>query len=237
LAILAKGGVKYSVDCAVHYWWTRAADKKRKIMDDDNVSKPSAFFQIKDLYQQAEDLGLRTKVPAQRKLTSTNQGLGLRLSTGTQEPTKKLKKSVVKSSPTVVKHTFASLRKHMQEIKGGLSSSTTLEVVDEDESRTKENKDPATKENEMLTPPSVIDLLTQVENREIDDEESTATIFVGTGGWTTRPDPWTRVFQARSTEGGMDFYVDQQALGEVAGSLLRDLTHQKSAAEKCGREY
>lgn len=146
------------------------------------MSKPSAFFQIKDLYQQAEDLGLRTKVPAQRKLTSTNQGLGLRLSTGTQEPTKKLKKSVVKSSPTVVKHTFASLRKHMQEIKGGLSSSTTLEVVDEDESRTKENKDPATKENEMLTPPSVIDLLTQVENREIDDEESTATIFVGTGG-------------------------------------------------------
>jgi hypothetical protein len=206
-------------------------------MDDDNVSKPSAFFEIKDLYQEAEDLGLRTKVPAQRKLSLTSKGLGLRLSTGTQEPTKKSKKSVVKSRPTEVKHTFASLRKHMQEIKVGLANSSTLEVVDEDEPTTKENKDPSTNENKILTPPFVVDLLTQVENREIDDGESVESIFVGMGGWTARPDPWTRVFQARSTEGGMDFFVDQQALGEVAGSLLRDLAGQKSAAKKCGREY
>jgi hypothetical protein len=31
--------------------------------------------------------------------------------------------------------------------------------------------------------------------------------------------------------------VDQDALGEVAASLFRDLTTQKSAAEKYGREY
>jgi hypothetical protein len=30
LAIVAKGGVKYSVDCAVHYWWNRAADDKKE---------------------------------------------------------------------------------------------------------------------------------------------------------------------------------------------------------------
>ncbi len=45
------------------------------------------------------------------------------------------------------------------------------------------------------------------------------------------------MFQARSTEDGMDFYVDQEALGEVAGSLLRDLTSQKSAAKNCGTEF
>jgi hypothetical protein len=95
----------------------------------------------------------------------TNKGLGLRMSTGTQEPTKKSEKRVAKPSPTVVKHTFASLRKHMQEIKGGLDSSTVLEVVEEDESSgTKENKNPERKENKILTPPFVVDLLTQVES-------------------------------------------------------------------------
>jgi hypothetical protein len=38
-------------------------------------------------------------------------------------------------------------------------------------------------------------------------------------------------------EGGMDFYVDQGALREVANSLIRDLTTEKSAAKKSGREY
>jgi hypothetical protein len=57
-------------------------------MDDDNVSKKSsAFFQVNDLYEQAEDLGLHLKIPAQRKLVLNQKGLGLRLSTGTQEPT------------------------------------------------------------------------------------------------------------------------------------------------------
>jgi hypothetical protein len=209
-------------------------------MEKNDDSKPSAFFQVKDLYQQAEDLGLRTKVPAQRKLTLTDQGLGLRLSTGTQEPAKKPKERVVKSSPPVVKHTFASLRKHIQDIKGGLANEAAMAEMEKDEARKKENKPPTRNENEILTPPFVVDLMTQEENRDLEsqpDDESTSTIFVGMGGWTTRPDPWTRVFQARSTEDGMDFYVDQEALGEVAGSLLRDLTRQKSAAKNCGTEF
>jgi hypothetical protein len=49
--------------------------------------KSSAFFQVNDLYEQAEDLGLHLKIPAQRKLVLNQKGLGLRLSTGTQEPT------------------------------------------------------------------------------------------------------------------------------------------------------
>ncbi len=68
---------------------------KQKIMDDDSVSKPSAFFEIKEFYEQAEELGFNTRVHAQRKLTLTDQGLGLCLSTGTQledEPTKTKKK-------------------------------------------------------------------------------------------------------------------------------------------------
>jgi hypothetical protein len=213
--------------------------QKAKIMENDD-SKPSALFQVQDLYEQAEDLGLRTRVPAQRKLTLTDQGLGLRVATGTQETAKKSKTRVVKSSPPVVKHTFASLRKHIEEIRGGLANEATMAKVEEDEVTTKENKPPTRNENEILTPPFVVDLLSQEKTHETDspaDDESTDTIYVGLGGWTTRPDPWTRVFQARSTEDGMDFYVDQEALGEVAGSLLRDLTRQKSAAKKCGREF
>ncbi len=96
----------------------------------------------------------------------------------------------------------------------------------------KQNEEPTTNENEILSPPFVVDLLTQEENSlQPPTEELWA---------TSRPDQWTRVFQARSTEGGMDFYVDQWALREVASSLLRDLTteeSQKSAAKKSGREY
>jgi hypothetical protein len=63
-------------------WYTFG---NQKIMDDDSVgSKPSAFFDIMDLYGQAKELGLRKRVSAQRKLTLTDQGLGLHLSTGTQ---------------------------------------------------------------------------------------------------------------------------------------------------------
>ncbi len=83
-----------------------------------------------------------------------------------------------------------------------------------------------------MTPPFVVDLLTQEEN-------SLAPLH-GDFWATGRPDQWTRVFQARSTEAGMDFFVDQAALIEVAGSLLKDLTSEnseKSAAEKSGGEY
>jgi hypothetical protein len=64
---------------------------------DDNMSKPSAFFLVKDLYQQVKELGLRSKIPAQTQLTLDGEGLGLRWSTGMQdEPTKK-KSCVVKA--------------------------------------------------------------------------------------------------------------------------------------------
>jgi hypothetical protein len=197
-------------------------------MDDNDVNKPSAFFEIQDLYEQAEELGLRRRVPAQRKLDLSERGLGLRLSTGTQEPVKKTKSRGVKSSPKVVKHTIASLRKHVQEFKA-----SQKEDDDENERAGNENKEPTTNDNKILTEPLVVDLMTQ-ENRSVEspseNEESTATVIVGMGEWSTsRDDRWTRVFQARSTEGGMDFYVDTEALGEVAGSLLRDLTTQRSA--------
>ena len=207
-------------------------------MDDDSVSKPSAFFKIKDLYQQAEELGLRTKIPAQRKIVLNEQGLGLRLSTGTQledERPKKRKSCCPKSKTKVYKQTFGTLLQHMQEIKGSLTTNTArLEVLDEGEVATKENEEPTTNknENDILTPPFVVDLLTQEEN-------SLAPLH-GDFWATGRPDQWTRVFQAHSTEGGMDFYVDQEALREVAGSLLRDLNSantEKSAADTCGREY
>jgi hypothetical protein len=212
---------------------------KQKIMDDDSVSKPSAFFEIKEFYEQAEELGFNTRVHAQRKLTLTDQGLGLRLSTGTQledEPTKtKKKKSCYPvSKAKVVKHAFgSSVVQHMQKLKGSLAARTLIEELDENKAATKENKEPTTNENEILTPPFVVDLLTQQEDHSLEPPPE--------DWWATNgPDQWTRVFQARSTEGGMDFYVDQGALREVAGSLLKDLTTEnsaKSAAEKCGREY
>ncbi len=107
-------------------------------------------------------------------------------------------------------------------------------MLDKGEVETKENEEPTTNknENDILTPPFVVNLLTQEEN-------SLAPLH-GDFWATGRPNQWTRVFQARSTEGGMDFYVDQEALREVAGSLLRDLNSEnteKSAAEKSGREY
>jgi hypothetical protein len=208
-------------------------------MDDDSVSsKPSAFFDIKDLYGQAEELGLRKMVPAQRKLTLTDHGLGLRLSTGTQldedEPArmKKIKSCYPTSKAKVVKHTFGSIMQHMQELKGGLSTRTIVKELDETKAATKENEAPTTNENEndILTPPFVVDLLTQEEHSLEPPRED---------WWATNgPDPqWTRIFQARATEGGMDLYVEQGALKEVAGSLLRDLTTEKSDAEKSVREY
>jgi hypothetical protein len=212
----------------------RCTFRKQKIMDDDSVSKPSAFFEIKDLYEQAEELGLRTRVHAQRKLTLTNQGLGLRLSTGTQledEPSKKrTKKSCYPiSKAKVVKHAFGSLMQHMHELKRSVGDTTVVEELDKSNAATKENTEPAVNEDEILTQPFVVDLLTQ-EDRSVEPPPEN---WWGTAG----PNQWTRVFQARSTEEGMDLYVDQEALREVAGSLLRDLTTEKSAAENCGREY
>jgi uncharacterized protein YmfQ (DUF2313 family) len=52
------------------------AQERQKIVDNRNntVSKPSAPFFMKDLYRQAQELGLRQKVPAQTKLTLDKQG-------------------------------------------------------------------------------------------------------------------------------------------------------------------
>jgi hypothetical protein len=206
---------------------------KTKIMDEDSVSKNSTFFEIDESYEQ--DLGLRMRVPAQRKLAFNELGLGLRVSTGTQmddEPEKRKKKCCPKSKAKVAKHTFGSLMQHMQEIKESLGTRPSFEKIEKNPEASKQNEEPTTNENEILSPPFVVDLLTQEENSlQPPTEELWA---------TSRPDQWTRVFQARSTEGGMDFYVDQWALREVASSLLRDLTteeSQKSAAKKSGREY
>ncbi len=80
---------------------------------DDNMSKPSAFFVVEDLYQQVEELALRSKIPAQTKLTLDGEGLGLRWLTGTQdEPTKK-KSCVVKAKAKVVKHTLRQFKRSL----------------------------------------------------------------------------------------------------------------------------
>jgi hypothetical protein len=157
-------------------------------MDDDNVSKKSsAFFQVNNLYEQAEELGLLLKIPAQRKLVLNEQGLGLRLSTGTQEPTKS---RYVKETPRVVKHTFGPLKQY--KFKRTQAINAKKEDKIEEEAATRENKKPRTRnENEILTPPFIVDLLTQASK----EEGSTA------GGWATdRPTQWTCVFQACSTQ-------------------------------------
>ena len=134
----------------------RCTFRKQKIMDDDSVSKPSAFFEIQDLYEQAEELGLRTRVHAQRKLTLTNQGLGLRLSTGTQledEPSKKKTKKSCDpiSKAKAVKHAFGSLMQHMHELKRSDGDTTEGEELDESNAATKENTVPAENEEKILT--------------------------------------------------------------------------------------
>jgi hypothetical protein len=211
---------------------------------DDNMSKPSAFFVVEDLYQQVEELGLRSKIPAQTKLTLDGEGLGLRWSTGTQdEPTKK-KSCVVKAKAKVVKHTLGPIFEHRKEFKRSLTMKDLKQANKEKVKAEKENDDPnATNKNKKqnLTPPFVVDLMTQ---EGFDEQESilspshcsTATNLGGweAGGWTNTPRNWIRLFQARSTEGGADFYVDRSALGEVALSLFREVTSEKSAAKKSG---
>ena len=184
-------------------------------MGDDNVSKNSSVFEIADLFQQSEELGLRTRVPAQRKLTLGEQGLGLRMSTGTQDPEEKKEKQVVKVTPKFVKHRCRSMREHMKELKGSMERNCEKERNGEEADGITENKPD---EIEDETPPFVVDLLTQ-EDPDADEETigSTETIRVGIGGWeNTRPTQWRCVFQARSTDGGANFFVDLGALGEVA---------------------
>jgi hypothetical protein len=87
-------------------------------MVNENMNKPSVFFMVKDLYQQVEELGLRSKIPAQTKLTLDGEGLGLRWLTGTQdEQTKKKKSCLVKAKTKVVKHTIRPIIQHMKEFK------------------------------------------------------------------------------------------------------------------------
>jgi hypothetical protein len=151
-----------------------------------------------------------------------------------------MKSHSVKSTLKRVKHTVGSLMQHMQECKGTLAMNAKREDEDKEEATTKDNKEPSSNENKFLTLPFVVDLLTQEDHGSDQDsiqspskEGSTATIIVGIGEWAmSRPNQWTHVFQACSTEGGADFYVDRHELGEVAASLLRDLTLQETATGK-----
>jgi hypothetical protein len=139
--------------------------------DSPPLSKPGAPFVLKYLYKQAAELGVRRKVPAQTKLTLDEQGLGLRLSTGTQleEPkqTKKKKSSFVKSKATKMKHNFGSTMQNMQDIKKRLGAVENNETEDDDSKQAvmrKENDDPNTTtkhENPNLAPHFVVDLLTK----------------------------------------------------------------------------
>jgi hypothetical protein len=217
-------------------------------MDDKTMSKPSDSF-IVDLNQHLEsESSFCGKISAQTKLTLDEQGLGLRWSTGTQDemPTKKPKKScLVKAKAKVeVKHTLATIN----EMKRSPTMKDLKELQKEKRTAEKENDGPnATNKNEKqnLLPQFVVDLLTQEDAYEQEEEESnpspcsTATHLGGwgSGEWEHPTDNWIRVFQARTTEGGADFFVDGRALGDVAATLFRDLTSQKSAAEKSGREY
>ena len=210
-------------------------------MANDNTSnEPSGFFTVKEWYGQSEEeWGLRKKLPSQTKLTLDQHGLGLRMSTGTQDETvKKQKSCIVKSKRAVTKHTVGSIAKHMKELKKSVVV-TPVQVKEDAEKvmEMKENEDPnLTNKNgiEDLTPPFVVDLLTQEdgggeESIQSSGQGSTATYVGGweTGGWTSSHESWVRVFQARSTEGGADFFVDRHALGKVALSLFRELTTQK----------
>jgi hypothetical protein len=121
---------------------------------------------------------------------------------------------------------------HMHELKGSVGATTIVEEMDENKAATKERTEPTVNEDKILTQPFVVDLLTQ-EDRSVKPPPENWWVTAGLN-------QWMHVFQARSTEEGMDLFVDQEALREVAGSLLRDLTtkkSEKSAAENCGTEY
>jgi hypothetical protein len=128
-------------------------------MDDDNESKKySPFFQVNDVYEQAEELQLRLKIPAQRKLILNVQGLGLHLSTGTQEPTES---RCVKLTPKVVEHTFGPLTQY--KFRRTLAMNSKKEDQTEEEVAMRETKEPRTwNENEILIPPFIVDLLTGI---------------------------------------------------------------------------
>jgi hypothetical protein len=102
----------------------------------------------------------------------------------------------------------------------------------------KENEDP--NENPNFAPPFVVDLLTQengCDQQSVQSPSCSTATFLGgweSSGWTNTSENWVRLFQACSTEGGADCFVDKRALGEVASSLFRDLTSEFSAAKNCG---
>jgi hypothetical protein len=220
------------------------AGEGQKIMDNKNetVSKPSAPFLMKDLYKQAGDFGGNQKVPAQTKITLDERGLGLRLSTGTQDeeesPTKKKKSCMVKAKAKRTKHTIGTIMQQRNEFQLQLAEEEEAEDDDSKQAVMKENKDP--NENPNFAPPFVVDLMTQengCDQQSVQSPSCSTATFLGgweSGGWTNTPENWVRIFQARSTEGGADFFVDKRALGEVVSSLFRDLTSEFSAAKNCG---
>jgi hypothetical protein len=77
---------------------------------------------VKDLYQQVEELGLRSKIPALTKLTLDREWLGFRWSTGAQDdPTKKKKSCLVNAKAKVVKHTIRTIVQHLKKKKRSLN--------------------------------------------------------------------------------------------------------------------
>jgi hypothetical protein len=135
---------------------------------------------------------------------------------------------------------------HTNELKKSLVVEEETEDDDSKQAVMKENKDPnATNRTEHpdFAPPFVVDFLTQGNGCDQESVQSTygsTSTFLGgweLGGWMNTPENWVHLFQARSTEGGTDFFVDRRTLGEVASSLFRDLTSEFSAAKNYGREY
>ncbi len=61
-------------------------------MDEDRVSCLGAFFKKKELYQHAEEVGVRTNIPAQQKIVLNTQSLRVPISTGTQLKDERQKK-------------------------------------------------------------------------------------------------------------------------------------------------
>ena len=64
----------------------------------------------------------------------------------------------------MAKHTFGSLIQHMHEFKESLATRPSFDEIENNKEASKENEEPTTNENEILSPPFVVDLLTQEES-------------------------------------------------------------------------
>jgi hypothetical protein len=157
---------------------------------------------------------------------------------------KKKKSCFVKSKARKIKHNFGSSKQHVQDFK----QNNETEDDDSKQAVMKENNNPNTTTKEKspnFKPPFVVDILTQdicCDQESVQSPTCSTATFLGgwesgAGGWANTPENWVCVFQACSTEGGADFFVNRRLLGQVVSSLFRDLASEFSAAKNCGREY